>query len=619
MIQTLSSCQNQDAELRPKTIQMKSYEGKTSQFNNHRNLYFGDLHIHTGWSFDAYMSEVRVTPDEAYLFGKGKAMPHVSGDSVTMNRPLDFMAVSDHAEYMGALMQMGQEGSPFYDLEEAKDIRSSDPKVVKKAFRKFQFSIATNWPNKKLIQKKDLQYTWKQMVDAADRHYEPGTFTTFAAYEWTSSPAVFRSLVFGPRFAQNLHRNVIFKGGKVSALPFSSFSSQNPEDLWHWMDLQRKEGIELLAIPHNANISDGRMYAPHTYKGKKLTSSYAKTRMRNEPISEVVQIKGQSMTHPILSPNDEFADFEVYQFALGQGDPRKILEPNGGFVRQAFRTGLELKRAIGENPFQFGVIGSSDSHNGGSNVEENNNIGKSGIKDPTPEIRMSKDVGGTRNRKSSVAGLAAVWAKENTREAIFEALERKEVYATSGSRIRVRFFASFDWNSLDLTSEHWDSIAYEHGVPMGNALTLLSDNREPEFIASAIKDPEGANLDRIQVIKGWIDKDGQSHEKIFNVAWSNDRTIMEDGRLKPITNTVDSTKASYTNQYGAVSLSAKWKDPQFNPEYESFYYLRVLEVPTPRWSTFDALSLGTNLPDDVPYSIQERAWSSPIWLIPKIN
>ena len=596
-------------------IETKMFSGPTQGYNPSRNLYFGDLHIHTSWSFDAYVSEVRVSPDEAYRFGKGEAIPHVSGQEVRMRRPLDFMAVSDHAEYMGALVGMGDESSPLYQLELAKQLRSNDSRSVIKAFRSLRTSIALNRPKKELIQRENLQDAWKRMVDIADQHYDPGTFTTFPAYEWTSSPGVLRSLVIGPKYAQNLHRNVIYKGGKVSPVPFSSFDSQNPEKLWEWMEVQRDHNIELLAIPHNANISDGRMYALKTFGGSRLNKDYVETRMRNEPVSEVVQIKGQSMTHPLLSPKDEFADFEIYQYALGQGDPRKEVKPLGGFVREAFKNGLLVEQKLGINPFEFGVIGSSDSHNGGPNVEENNNIGKSGMKDPTPEVRLKNDKAGPRNRKSSVAGLAAVWAHENTREAIYEALEKKEVYATSGPRMSVRFFASTDWKDFHFEHSQWDSLAYEYGKPMGSSLGR--ETNPPKFMVLAVKDADGANLDRIQMIKGWIDKDGNTQEKIYNIAWSGNRKVDSEGNLPSVGNTVDEADATYTNDIGAVSLHTIWEDPSFDPNLPSFYYVRVLEIPTPRWTTFDAVAIGYDLPREVPSSIQERAWTSPIWYQPE--
>ena len=591
----------------------------TPSYSQTKNAYFGDLHIHTSWSFDAFVSGVRTSPDDAYRFGKGESIPHVSGKSIQMNRPLDFMAVSDHAEYMGAMMQMLDKENQVAALSISKKVMSMDQSAAKKANRNLRLSIATNWPYQELITQDILQGTWQKIVEAADQHYEPGKFTTFPAFEWTSSIAVYSSLLSSTPYAQNLHRNVIFKGGKVAGVPFSSFDSQNPEDLWKWMDIQRQQGIELLAIPHNGNISDGRMYATSTYNGNAIDKNYIQTRMKNEPINEVAQNKGQSMAHPALSPNDEFADFEVYQYALGTGDPRKEGLVSGSFVREAFKNGLAIAQDVGSNPFQFGVIGSSDSHNSGPNVEENNNLGKSG-KDATPEIRFADDKAGPRNRKSSVGGLAGVWATENTREAIYEALERKEVFATAGTRLKVRLFASWDWDTLSLAQDNWLEKAYKLGIPMGgNLRSQVSGGRSqkaPSFLINALKDTEGANLDRIQVIKGWVDSKGQTDEKIYNVVWSDDRQIEADGKLPTIGNTVDTSKATYTNTIGSVQLKTVWSDPDFDPAIPAFYYLRVLEIPTPRWTTYEAVELGVPLPKEVPPTIQERAWSSPIWYQP---
>ena len=324
------------------------------------------------------------------------------------------------------------------------------------------------------------------------------------------------------------------------------------------------------------------------------------------------------MAHPTLSPNDEFADFEVYQFTLGTGDPRKQSQPSGSFVREAFKNGLAIEQKVGGNPFQFGVIGSSDTHNSASQVEENNAFGKSGMKDPTAEFRLTDTIAGPRHRKSSVAGLAAVWAEENTREAIFAAMQRKEVFATSGPRIKVRLFAGWDFDTLSFDQPNWIAQAYDLGIPMGGDLNRNpSVNREPTFLIWAIKDAEGANLDRVQVIKGWIDKEGQTHEKIFDVAWSDNRQLDTNGKLSAVGNTVDVVTATYTNDIGAVNLQTIWTDPEFNPAIATFYYLRVLEIPTPRWTTYDAVKIGVPLSKEVPATIQERAWSSPIWYSPK--
>lgn len=588
---------------------------RTSDYNESRNAYFGDFHIHTSWSFDAFIYNVRTTPDDAYRFGKGEAIPHVSGQPIQLQRPLDFMAVTDHSEYLGIMMQMKDKNNPLSQLDIAKSINDPDPTISKKSFGKIGFSIATNWPYKELIKKDIIQNTWEKNVTAADRHYEPGKFTTFPAYEWTSSPAAYFNW---PQYARNMHRNVIFKGGKVSGMPFSSFDSQNPEDLWQWMELQRTKGIELIAIPHNANISDGKMFAPTTNDGDKMDLAYTQSRMRNEPVAEVTQIKGTSMVHPALSPNDEFADFEIYQYTLGRSVPRVESQPKGSFVREAYKDGLAIAQEIGGNPFKFGVIGSTDCHNGASNVEEDNQIGKSGLQDPTPEIRLSDMPSGERIRKGAVGGVAGVWAKENTREAIFEAFQRKEVFATSGPRIKVRFFASWDFDTLNFAQANWDSLAYELGVPMGGDLSNTATNakRAPSFLITAVKDGEGANLDRIQVIKGWVDKDGQTREKIFNVAWSGNRTLQIDGKLPTVGTTVDIKTATYSNDIGAVNLETIWTDREFDTELPAFYYLRVLEIPTPRWTTYDAAELGVEVPTEVPATIQERAWSSPIWYRP---
>ena len=611
----LISCSDTTAYVAVEPLTTTINTQRTVDFNQAKNAYFGDTHIHTSWSFDAFIYNVRTTPDDAYRYGKGEAIPHVSGTPIQIQQPLDFMAVTDHSEYMGVMMQMTDENNPLSQLDIAKSINDSDPTVSKKAFGKIGFSIATNWPYQALIKKDILQNVWQKNVAIADRHYIPGKFTTFPAYEWTSSPAVYFNR---PQYAKNMHRNVIFKGGKVTGMPFSSFDSQNPEDLWKWMELQRSKGIELIAIPHNGNMSDGKMYALTTNDGDPIDATYAQTRMRNEPINEVQQIKGQSMAHPALSPNDEFANFEVYQNTLGRGDVRKQSQPSGSFVRQAFKNGLVIAEKVGGNPFKFGVIGSSDGHNGASNIEEANNIGKAGVQDPTPAIRLAKTKNSVRKLETGVAGVAGVWATENTREAIFESFQRKEVFATSGPRIKVRFFASWDFDTLNFAQDNWALAAYELGIPMGGDLTRQPStvNRQPSFLIHAIKDGEGANLDRIQVVKGWADKEGQVHEKIFDVAWSDNREKTANGHLPPVGNTVNTSNATYTNDIGAITLQTKWSDPEFDASLSAFYYLRVLEIPTPRWTTYDAVAISLPLPKGVPPTIQERAWSSPIWYKP---
>ena len=601
-------------------LSTKIHTGQTVDFNENRNAYFGDLHIHTSWSFDAFIFNVRTTPDDAYNFGKGKAIPHASGKPIQMGRPLDFMAVTDHAEYMGVMMQMLDAEHPLAKLDIAKEINSTDRDISLKAYGSVGRSLALSWPYKEFTDKDIVQTTWHRIVDAADRHNEPGKFTTFPAYEWTSNPTV---IFAKEQYAQNLHRNVIFKGGKVSGVPLSAFNSQDPEDLWAWMDKERAKGIELMAIPHNANISNGLMYDTKTKSGKPLTASYAQTRYRNEPINEVVQIKGQSMIHPILSPNDEFADYELYPFTFSSSGIPPPSQPKHSYVREALGNGLALEKSLGTNPFKFGFIGSSDGHNGASAVEEDNFIGKLGTADATPERRMN-ELPLRPTKFFSAAGLAGVWAKENTREAIFAAMERKETFATSGPRIKLRFFAGWDLEVDSLTGNDWLDKAYMNGVPMGSDLRSQSLSRfqigksgvrsqSPTFIIEAIKDSEGANLDRIQVIKSYLDKEGNPQETIFEVVWAGDRVVDANGKLPAIGNTVDVTTATYTNNIGAIRLQTTWEDPTFSANQSAVYYVRVLEIPTPRWTTYDAAALGLAPLSEVPTSTQERAWSSPIW------
>ena len=617
-ILSLFSCANDtQTNTTTSTATTPSNTKRTVNYTPSNNAYFGDLHIHTSWSFDAFIYNTRTTPDDAYRFGKGEKIAHSATDGIQLRRPLDFMAVTDHAEYMGVLKKMIQPEHPFFNLDIAQQIRSEDPQVSLNAFATIGVSISRNTPFKELNQEDMRTSTWEEIVKIANAHYEPGKFTTFPAYEWTSSPGdTLRNDKgeFVTTFARNMHRNVIFKGGKVPAEPYSSFNSQNPEELWDWMDTQRKNGVEVMAIPHNANMSDGLMYAMSQYNGSPMTLQYIQQRMRNEPINEVVQIKGQSMSHPVLAPNDEFADFELFAYTFTTAAPTPS-KPQGSYVREAYQKGLAIQHQLGENPFKFGVIGSSDGHNSAGALEEDNYFGKFGVRDGTPNQRLNSQAARfLSNKFMSAAGIAGVWATENTREAIFSALERKETFATSGPRIKLRLFGGWDYQQADLEQTDWAKNAYQKGVPMGGDLQpSTADSQPPSFLISAVKDAEGANLDRVQVIKAWVSADGQAQEKIFNVAWSEDRVIGADGKLPAVGNTVNTAEATFDNSIGAVSLQTVWKDPEFDPSQSAMYYLRVLEIPTPRWSTYDAKTLGIAIPDDLNATIQERAWSSPIW------
>jgi len=573
-----------------------------------RNAYFGDLHVHTSWSFDAYVDGTRTTPDHAYRYAKGEAIPDRDGTMVTIGTPLDFMAVTDHAEYLGVLKRMEDPESPVSDHPQAEAITGGDVNKARMALVQIMISAGRAedgrpLPDPVLYDKDIMKSAWQRTIELADEHYEPGKFTTLLGYEWTSTP----------QFSKNLHRNVIFRDtANVPDIPFTAGESENPEDLWVWMEKQRADGVTLLAIPHNANMSGGLMYATKDFDGNPIDRAYAEVRARNEPVSEVVQIKGQSMTHPAMAPEDEFADFEVYSYVHGFS-PRPVPAVEANYVRSALSNGLKLEEELGVNPFKFGLIGSSDTHSSYSYVEEDKVRRDVDVTDDAP-ANPSR----IKALQRSSGGLAGIWAEENTREAIYDALARKETFATSGTRIRLRFFGG--WTFAENVHEAHDAVArgYVNGVAMGQNLPEAPDDTDaPTFIVMALKDPDNAHLDRIQIVKGWIDADGNAQEKIYDVAWSGDREIdPETGKLPVVGNTVEVTDATYSNDIGAAELRATWTDPDFGKDVPAFYYVRALQIPTPRWPTYQAAAQGADPPSKVPATIKERAWSSPIWYDP---
>jgi len=575
-----------------------------------REAYFGNLHVHTRFSFDGYTNGSITEPDDAYRWAQGEAIPGGGGGGdLQILKPLDWYAVSDHAEYLGVFQSMEDPGSPLSRLPIAARITSDDQAVAFAAFGEILNEMSAGNPDPALSDPQISRSIWQEVVATADANYKPGTFTTFAAFEWTSNPQ-----------QENLHRVVLFRDtANVPELPFSSFDSDKPEDLWRWMDQARDQGSTLFAVPHNGNASNGLMFPETTsYGGSSLTRAYAETRMRNEPVYEVTQIKGTSETHPDLSPNDEFAGFELWDYTLS-ADARRPTHRVGSYIRDAYLRGMQLDAQGNGNPFKYGLIGDSDTHNSASSVEENNYTGKFAMEN-NPEHRLEgppgfQEANKRQIREFSSGGLAGVWAESNTREAIFDAIERKETFATSGTRMKVRFFGGYGFAADMLDSGNWVERAYAEGVPMGSDLPA-SPGGAPSFAVYAIKEADGANLDRIQVVKGWVDAAGQSHEQIYNVAWSGDRAADADGDIPPVGNTVDAATATYANSIGAAELSAVWTDPDFDPAQHAFYYVRVLEIPTPRWSTYDAVTLGIPPRDDLPVSIQERGWSSPIWYTP---
>ena len=579
-----------------------------------RNAYFGDTHIHTVLSFDAYLMGTRRTPDEAYDFAKGEAIEHAAGRMMQLHAPLDFLAVSDHAFYLGMMQELADETSAYGDHPVASAVRgATDAAGSGAGFQAVVGHLRDGFDDPDRVDDLDdrnvARSAWQEIIESAERNNEPGSFTAFIGYEYTSS---------GPE-TQNLHRNVIFRGSEVPRQPFSRLDSLNPEDLWTWMDTNRDAGMDALAIPHNSNGSDGWMFRDVTFAGDPLDAGYADLRMRNEPIVENTQVKGTSDTHPLLSPNDEWADFELMELKVATD---QTSHPPGSYVRNAYLRGLAMESTEGFNPYRFGVIGSSDTHNAAGSFYEYDYWSKTGFTDIEPYMRGSVPLPEPAEDGSEYAdgasqfwgasGLAGVWAESNTREAIFDAMRRKETFSTSGSRIQVRFFGGYGLDG-DLVDAP-DSIAraYSGGVPMG--ADLPSDGEgAPAFYAWAIRDPNTVGLQRLQIVKGWIE-DGEHQETVVDVACS------DGGRVDPETQrcpdngaTVDLATCDVSEGLGAAELSAVWSDPDFDPAQHAFYYVRVLENPKCRWSTWDAIRAGVAPRADMHATLQDRAWSSPIW------
>ena len=632
--------------------------------NKDRNPYYGDLHVHTKYSFDAYVFGVTASPDDAYRYAKGAAVKHPLGYEMKLREPLDFYAVTDHGFYMGMIQAYADTSTdisqndfaePFHNLNrldnltvesagERSNIFSSvlgatiikpypdwHPNLLKAYFsrntqgalRSFDYDIHKS--------------AWADVARSANEHNDPGNFTTFIGYEFTTSTDI---------EGGNLHRNVIFESSKASIRPWTRIDSINPEDLWTWQDRLREKGVDTISMPHNSNGSNGQMFEMESFKGNALDVEYAEKRMRNEPLVEITQVKGTSETHPLLSPDDEWADFEIMDVRVGSRPPT-YSKPSGSYVREAYLNGLTLEFTKQGNPYKFGLIGSSDTHVVASSLDESNYWSKVGLLDGDPENRGSVplkeenvarleeymrafnqpistvtleqgEYANTGFTQWGASGLAAAWAEENTRESLFAAFRRKETFATTGPRISVRFFGGYNLSSIDLNSESLVSEAYSKGVTMGADL-LNNDDQIPEFIVWALSDMNSAPLQRIQIIKGWIDMNsGRPKEKVFDVACS-------DGlEPDPITNRcpdngarVNINDCSITSNVGSSELKTVWKDPEFKVDDKAFYYVRVLENPTCRWSTWDAIKSGFKPREGLHETIQERAWSSPIWYIPK--
>ncbi len=584
--------------------------------NPNKNAYFGDTHIHTVLSFDAYLMGTRRTPDEAYEFAKGGAIEHASGFMMQMKKPVDFLAVSDHAFYLGMMRELNTEGSAYRDHSLSDKVRGATSAAGAVAgFQAVLGHMRDRDPNSvdDLDDREIRRSAWQEIIEAAERHNDPGKFTTFIGYEYTTS---------GPE-SENLHRNVIFRNENVPAIPFSRLDSLNPEDLWVWMDGNRERGIESLAIPHNSNGSNGWMFERTYYRSDRpIDAAYADLRMRNEPLVENSQVKGTSDTHPLLSPNDEWADFEIMPIRVAS---TLASRPEGSYVREAYLNGMLMEEESGVNPYRFGVIAASDTHNAAGSFEEDNYWSKTGLMDIEPQLRGSVPLSDSdpddpqyaqgASQYWGASGLAGVWAESNTRDSIYDGFRRKETFATSGPHIRVRFFGGHD---LDASLNDVDDVigaAYAEGVPMGGEIDRDGD-RVPSFYLWASKDPDTESLQRLQIIKGWIEE-GERKEAVIDVACS------DGGEVDPETNRcpdngarVDITSCETTSDKGAYELSTVWQDPSFDPAQRAFYYVRVLENPKCRWSTWDAVRAGVTPNPSMHATIQDRAWSSPIWYNP---
>jgi hypothetical protein len=587
-----------------------------------QRVFWGDTHLHTSYSTDAGMIGNRLGPEEAYRFARGETIVSSTGVRARLQRPLDFLVVADHAENLGLAPMIAEKNPDLLKLDFGKKIAQlvNDGKYGD-AYALWGDGMSTR--KDPLMGEEALMRTaWERLTSVAEAFNEPGGFTALIGYEWTSSPG-----------GNNLHRNVIFRDDKEKAdqaMPMSNYDSQDPEDLWKWMAAyEAQTGGRVLAIPHNGNLSNGLMFSDVTFSGKKLSREYAEKRTRWEPVYEVTQMKGDGEAHPLLSPNDEFADYGTWEKGSFGPEPKTPDMLPREYAREAYKRGLKYEARLGANPFKFGMIGSTDSHTSLATYEENNYFGKAPAGEPSadPE-RFQEMITGyaqkpdgpdvtIRHFQTLASGLAAVWATDNTREALWDALNRKEVYATTGTRMTVRVFAGWDFAPADVQRPDFAKAGYLRGVPMGGDLHDAPKGKAPVFMIRALRDVDGANLDRIQMVKGWLDGKGDVHEQVYDVLCSDDRAVNDAHHCdKPVGNTVDIEKATYTNSIGDALMMAYWKDPAFDPKQRAFYYVRVLEIPTPRWTTYDAAFFGVALPGGVPPTHQERAYTSPIWYTP---
>jgi len=580
-------------------------------------VYWGDTHLHTAVSVDAGTMN-RIGQEDAFRFARGEEVTTTHGLQAKLSRPLDFLVIADHAEMYGLMPQLLSGDQDILSTETGKrwygELTSGDSDKVFATAMEIVGSLSGDEPPIK--SDKAVRDAWRNYTALADKYNDPGRFTALIGYEWTAIGG------------DNLHRNVIFRGDSSDAnktIPFSQFDSKNPEDVWkHLAEFEKETGAEVLAIPHNGNLSNGRMFRVETFDGQPLTKELAALRAQYEPLVEVTQIKGDSETHPFLSPNDEFADYETWDKSNLNGTEAKTDDMfQWEYTREALKTGLRLGDKLGVNPYKFGMIGSTDAHTSLAAVEEENFFGKHSGVEPEPHrwehvvIEAPDPKFTIKGWQQAAGGYAGVWAKENTREAIFDAMKRKETYATTGPRMTVRFFGGWDFDEDDTKTRLPAAAGYSKGVPMGGDLSAAPDGKAPSFLVAAAKDPYSGNLDRIQIVKGWMNADGKAEEKVYDVVWSDDRKPGADGKLPPVGNTVDVENATWSNSIGEPEMITVWTDPDFDPNQRAFYYARVIEIPTPRWTAYEAKRFDVDMTEEVPMTTQERAYTSPIWYTPK--
>ena len=578
--------------------------------------YFGDTHVHTGWSVDAGTEGVITTPEDAFRLARGDEVTSNTGRPVKLKRPLDWMVITDHSDGMGTISEVIAQNPEMMADPVVKGwseaLRSGDEHRMHDAAMDLIRTQAAGKTPKVMTDPKWMGSAWQKTIAIADKYNAPGTFTAFIGYEWTVNA----------NGGNNLHRNIIYRDDASHAkqmLPLTTFQSQDPETLWAWMDeYERKTGGKVLAIPHNGNLSNGRMFEEQRFDGRPLTPEYAQTRARWERLYELVQIKGQSESHPRLSPNDAYASWDLWDAGNLVGLPKQPGMVRTEYWREALKSGLRLEAALGTNPFKLGANGATDTHTGLPTAEEDNFWGKFRGVEPSPTrwqpTVLGKGASAKRGSDMVSAGYMGVWATANTREALWDAMQRRETFATTGTRMTLRFFGGFDFGAEDL--HELVAMGYAKGVPMGGDLAAAPRGRAPTFLIAATKDADGANLDRISVIKGWVDANGQSHEKVWDVKWSGNRKPDAAGKLPEVGNTVDLRTATYKNTIGAPELMVAWTDPEFDPNLRAVYYVRALEIPTPRWTAYDVVRFHSKMPASVQMTLQERGFTSPIWYTP---